>query len=61
MIKMRFTFENEAEKEEAVKALAESFDLISVSKDYKNRDNNSFRVYIDAELKQERGNDRGCI
>lgn len=53
MIKIRLTFTTETEKEEAIKVLSDSFNLISISKDYKNYDNNSFRVYVDAELKKE--------
>lgn len=53
MIKIRLSFTSENEKEAALKVLAESFDLISISKDYHNNDNTVFRVYVDAELKKD--------
>ncbi len=52
-MKIRLTFKNKTEKEAAIKVLSDSFNLINVSKKYKNRDNDSFRVYVDAELKKE--------
>lgn len=54
MIKIRLSFDNETEKEEAIKSLDQSFNVLNVSKSYKNRDNKTFRVYVEAELKAER-------
>lgn len=51
MIKIRLSFDSETEKEEAIKVLNEGFNVISVSKSYKNRDGKTFRVYVEAELK----------
>lgn len=55
MIKIRLSFDNETEKEETIKALDESFNVLHVSKNYKNRDNKTFRVYVEAELKADKG------
>ena len=52
MIKIRLSFDSETEKEEAIKVLNEGFNVMSVSKNYNNRDNKTFRVYVDAELKE---------
>ena len=51
MIKIRLSFDNETEKEETLKALDESFDVLHVSKNYKNRNNKAFHVYVEAEFK----------
>ena len=55
MINIRLSFDNETEKEETIKALDESFNVLHVSKNYKNRDNKTFRVYVEAELKADKG------
>ena len=55
MIKIRLSFDNQQDKKEALKVLQESFNVKSVSKDYVNRDNKSFRVYVDVEIKDNEG------
>lgn len=51
MIKIRLSFENETEKEATLEVIHSQFDVKSVSKDYPNRDNSSFRVYVEVDLK----------
>lgn len=51
MIKIRLSFDNQADKEATLELIKSNFDVKSISKDYMNRDGKSFRVYVDAELK----------
>lgn len=51
MIKIRLSFDSQVDKEATLEVLKSNFDVKSISKDYMNRDNKSFRVYVDAELK----------
>lgn len=53
MLKFRVTYNNEKELNQAIKLLKENFEIISISKAYKNtRDNSKYkRIYIDLENK----------
>lgn len=55
MIKIRLSFDDQADKEATLEVIKSNFDVKSISKDYMNRDNKSFRVYVDAELKNKEG------
>lgn len=52
MVKIRLSFDSQVDKEATLEVLKSNFDVKSISKDYMNRDNKSFRVYVDAELKK---------
>lgn len=54
MIKIRITYHDKSEVDEAVKKLEEEFDVISISRPYKNtRGNDKYsRIYIDLNLKK---------
>lgn len=53
MIKIRLSFDNQSEKEATIETIKANFDVKSISKDYANRDGKSFRVYVDAEIKED--------
>lgn len=55
MIKIRLSFDSQSDKEATLEVIKSNFDVKSVSKDFANRDGKSFRVYIDAELKNKNG------
>lgn len=48
MIKIRLSG-TEKEIRNAVKNIKDNFNIISISKDYSNRDNKTIRVYIDCD------------
>ncbi|MBP3906946.1 MAG: hypothetical protein J6D47_20935 [Peptostreptococcaceae bacterium] len=52
MLKLRITYSNEAEKDEAIKAIEKTFNILNVSRVYPGRNGSKFsNVYIDVDLK----------
>lgn len=51
MLKIRITYNNEAEKDRAIDIIKNQFDVLNISKEYKRRGDSKYsNVYIDAEL-----------
>lgn len=51
MLKIRITYNNEAEKDRVIDIIKNQFDVLNISKEYKGRGDSEYsNVYIDAEL-----------
>ena len=51
MIKVRISYTSEEEKDKLLISLSKSHKILSISKTYKNRNNDNKRVYVDLEVK----------
>ena len=52
MLKLRITYCNETEKDEAIKEIEKNFNILNISRPYPGRNGSKFsNVYIDIELK----------
>ena len=50
MIKVRISYKSEEEKDKLLISLSKSHKILSISKAYKNRNNDNKRVYVDLEV-----------
>lgn len=51
MIKVRISYSSEEEKDKLINILSKGNKILSISKPYKNRNNDNKRVYVDLEVK----------
>lgn len=50
MVKVRISYSSEEEKDKLINILSKSHKILSISKAYKNRNNDNKRVYVDLEV-----------